>query len=110
VPTHFIPPTDSRTDGWFRDLDGRLTTSKYQDESKTYVFDFADRLAGETIASVTWTLNGPTNDASSNDTTTATIRVGKTGTGDLKIVTSGGQTLIERLRWRGIDNGVRDYA
>jgi hypothetical protein len=97
MPTHF---ETAERDVWTRDRDGILTTYKHEDSSETYVFDLSGRLDGATISSVAWEASGVTVAASSNTTTTCTVRV--TGTsGSLKrtIVTSGSETWIDTLRF-----------
>jgi hypothetical protein len=57
------------------------------DESLSRTISFAHDLNGSTVSSIAWTIPaGLTNAASSNTTTTATIRLSATTTGTFKVI------------------------
>lgn len=96
---------------WFLDMDGVPTTSKREEEIKSYTVDLADTLAtGETISSVSHTASGITVNSSSNSTTTYSAVITGTG-GELKstITTSSSRKLVRLLRFLAIDRVTTDY-
>lgn len=85
--------------------------SKDPDEVKDYGFDWADALAGDTIATSTWQVpTGLTEDSKSNNTTTTTIVLSGGIAGEIykvtnRVVTVGlpARTLEESLTIRCLE-------
>lgn len=89
--------SDDRSASW-RDLDGIETVAKDEDSIVSYTLDWTVDLAGDTISSSSWTVDGVTTSANSNTTTTTTIKIsGTDGTAKNKVVTAAGNTLIKRV-------------
>ncbi len=109
MATYYELP-ERRQPSFFVGGDDRLTDSKRKDERKSYTINLARWLDGETISGTpTWTLSGPTKISESNTTTTATILIDGTGTGNLEVTTSGGRIKILEFRWEAIDSPSEDY-
>ena len=70
---------------WFADDDRIMSTTKREDEKKTYTWDYTQWLASKsnTIASVAFDASGVTVESSSNTTTTVTAQI--SGVGSLEI-------------------------
>lgn len=96
---------------WFRGHDGVLTTTQREDETETYVFDYADRLdSGVTISTSAWEANGVTTSGASATTTTTTITVAGTN-GDLvnKLTLSNSNVLEFKYRFTSpVESTQRD--
>ena len=102
-----------RRERWFRDHDGIMTISKYEDSARPYTFDLANEEAfagGATLSSVTWAESGPTLSSKSNTTTTHTVTVTGTGTAIATATLSDGVILVRKYRWNPIDTLSRDYV
>ena len=84
----------------FTDINGLTAWHKDEDSVETYTIDWSDELGSETVSTSTWLMDGPTNDSDSSTTTTTSITVSKSGgTAKNTITTSGGRTLVKRLRF-----------
>jgi hypothetical protein len=96
---------------FFRDRDGILSVTIGADETDTHTLDWSDRLGTDTIATSTWTADGPTVASSSNTTTTATAKFSGTGTLTNTVVTAGGLTLVQEIRvYQSPPAESEDYA
>lgn len=100
-----------RTEPWFRDVDGAVRSSKYLDETNTYVFDLTGQLASaETISSVSWTLTGFDTSSTSNTTATITATVSGVGKIEAVVTTSTGRTIRIERELVAVEGKRSDYA
>lgn len=100
---------DRRGEGAY-EYDGTLTFPKRYDDSRAYTIDLSELLDGDTISTATWSADGVTIDASSNTTTTISVRVSGAGEAECLVVTAGSETFDLRLKWRATDARADDYA
>lgn len=96
-------PPVNRDPGWYRDVEGVLTTTQHVDETRYYTFDYSRQMdSSETISTSTWESSGVTTANTTSTSTTASVKVTGTG-GYIKntLVTTGGtvaRTLVYLYR------------
>tara|TARA_R100001443_G_scaffold47628_1_gene60202 strand:+ start:145 stop:489 length:345 start_codon:yes stop_codon:yes gene_type:complete len=94
----------------FKDHKGYPSFWKDKDEVLTYTVDWSRFLGTDTIASSTWTVNSVTSAATTNTTTQTTIKVsgdpGNEGWANNKIVTAGGSTKEQSIKFFHRDMGL----
>ena len=86
---------------WYRDRENVITRAKLSDEVFELVIKWARRLGGYEISgsNVTWIVTGPTITSTTNTATSTRCMVSGLGEVEVQVVTTGGETLIERRRF-----------
>lgn len=92
--------------------EGEALWSNYQreDDDLTYTLDYTGWLGSDTISTVTRTASGTSVAGTSNTTTASIQRLKGAGYVDVKIVTAGGQTKVDRLLIRNRSENVDPLA
>jgi hypothetical protein len=104
-------PVAGRGCAFFRDYDGTLTKTKYEDDVESFSWDLTNVVpSGETVSSVAYDAqSGLSVSGAALVTPVWSCTVTKTGVLEVTATFSGGSTLTERFAWQPIDEGVSDY-